>query len=152
VSVDPVTVIVSALALGAVAGLREAATDAVKDAYGALKRLVTDRYAAVDVGGVERRPDSAAKRASLAEDLTAEGAGDDADLLAAARAVLAAVREHGGGAAEVVGVDLDAIEAAAVRIADVASTGTGVKVRRATVAGEIDIRNVRAGEGPPDPR
>ena len=149
---DPVTVVVSAIAVGAVAGLREAATDAVKDAYAALKRLVVDRYADVDLGAVERRPDSPAKRQSLTEDLVAEGAADDADLLAAARAMLAAVREYASSAAGVVGVDLDEIEAAAVHIADVTSTQTGVKVRRATVAGAIDIRNVRAGEGPPDPR
>jgi len=150
--VDPVTVVVSAIALGAVAGLRDAATEAVKDAYAVLRRLVRDRYAEVDLGAVERRPDSAAKRESLTEDLIAEGAADDAEVLAAARTVLAAVREHESSAAEVVGVDLDEIEAAAVQIADVTSTQTGVKVRRAKVAGAIDIRGVQAGEGSPHPR
>jgi hypothetical protein len=59
---DPVTVIVSALALGAAAGLKDTASAVVQDAYGAVKALLVRHYADVDVGPVERRPDSVAQR------------------------------------------------------------------------------------------
>jgi|1186.fasta_scaffold354253_1 hypothetical protein len=62
---DPVTVIVSALAVGAAAGVKETAAAGVKDAYAALKRLLGERYGGVDVAAVERRPESEAKRRSL---------------------------------------------------------------------------------------
>ncbi|ETZ33608.1 hypothetical protein L839_5660, partial [Mycobacterium avium MAV_120809_2495] len=63
---------------------------AVKDTYAGLKRLITDRYKGVDPTGVENKPSSEAKRASLEEDLKDAGAEQDADLLAAAKAVIEA--------------------------------------------------------------
>jgi hypothetical protein len=41
---DPVTLIVTALAAGAVLGLKDAASAAVKDAYAGLKALVKKRF------------------------------------------------------------------------------------------------------------
>jgi len=42
---DPVTIILSALAAGATAALQETASQAVKDAYGGLKALIQKRFA-----------------------------------------------------------------------------------------------------------
>jgi len=139
-------VIVSAVAAGATAGMKDTAAGAVKDAYAGLKRLITDRYDAVDVTPVERRPESAAKRDSLAEDLQDAGAESDAELLEAARTVLAAVAEHAAGIGPALGIDLERLEAAAVRIRDVAADGTGVRGRDWNVTGDVEISGVRAGE------
>jgi hypothetical protein len=147
--VDPVSVIVSAVALGAVAGLRDSASTAVKDAYAALKRLISDRYRDVDVMPVERRPESLAKRQSLEEDLVASGVDADAEVLQAARGLIEQVKRHEASAAAVVGIDLERVEAAALRIGGVTSTGTGVRVREGRFAGDIDISDVRAGGEPP---
>jgi hypothetical protein len=147
--VDPVSVIVSAVALGAVAGLRDSASTAVKDAYAALKRLISDRYGDVDVMPVERRPESLAKRQSLEEDLVASGVDADAEVLQAARGLIEQVKRYEASAAAVVGIDLERVEAAALRIGGVTSTGTGVRVREGRFAGDIDISDVRAGGEPP---
>jgi len=148
---DAVTVITSALASGAVAGVKDTAVKAIKDAYAGLKRLITDRYAQVDVSEVEKKPDSKPKRDSLAEDLADAGAGEDVELLDAARRVLAVVRENSPQAAAAVGVDLERIEAAAVRIREVIATGGGVRGRDWAVSGDIDISGVRGGDLPAAP-
>jgi len=48
----------------------------------------------MDVTAVENRPESPAKRDSLAEDLQDAGAGGDAEVAAAAQRVLASVADH----------------------------------------------------------
>jgi len=147
---DPVsmTVVTSALAAGAAAGLKDTVAGAVKDAYAGLKRLLSARYAHVDVSAVEKKPDSKAKRDSLAEDLLDAGAGEDVELLEAARQVLCAVRESAPETGSAVGVDLEGLDAAAVRIQDVIANGTGVRGRDWTVTGDIEISGVRAGQPP----
>ena len=47
---DPGTLIVTALALGAAAGLKATAEQAVKDTYSGLKRLIIDHYHATKQG------------------------------------------------------------------------------------------------------
>jgi hypothetical protein len=143
--VDPVTMIVSAVAMGAAAGLTDTASTAVQDAYAALKGVITGRYPGVDVAAVESRPESTPKRESLAEDLADAGAEDDADLVEAARQVIAAVTAHDATVGPALGIDLERVEAAAMRIRSVTSDGTGVRVRDGRFTGDIDIGDVRAG-------
>jgi hypothetical protein len=147
--VDPVTIIVAAVALGASAGLKDTAATAVKDAYAGLKRLIVDRYERVDLAPVESKPDSENKRGSLAEDLAEAGAGTDGELLEAARAVIAAVRAHEASAGAALGIDIQRVEAAALRIHRVDAEGTAVRMRDTKVVGEIDIGDVRAGRERP---
>ncbi|WP_282779147.1 MULTISPECIES: hypothetical protein [unclassified Nocardia] len=149
---DPVTaVVVSAIAAGAVAGVSETASQAVKDAYTGLKNLLSGKYRDVDVTAVERKPNSAAKRESLAEDLEDAGVGGDSELAEAAVAVLEAVQQHAPRV--VVGVDVKNLVAAALEVADVRSTGDGVRVEDGTIGGDVRIHGVQAGiSEPPDPR
>jgi hypothetical protein len=144
-SMDPVTMIVSAIAMGAAAGLTDTASAAVQDAYAALKGLITGRYPGVDVAAVENKPESTPKRESLVEDLREAGAKHDADLVEAARQVIAAVKATNAGVGPALGIDLEGVEAAALRIRSVTSDGTGVRVRDGTFTGDIDIGDVRAG-------
>jgi hypothetical protein len=153
---DTVTVVVSALSAGAAAGLKDTATNAVKDAYAGLKRLVTDRYL-VDVSPLESKPHSEAKRASLAEDLQEAGADADVEVLEAAQRVIAVVAAHAPDTGPAIGIDLERLEAAAsVRIRDVTATGTGVRGEDWKVGGDLDISGIHAGspDGPqgPSPR
>jgi hypothetical protein len=144
-SMDPVTVIVSAIAMGAAAGLTDTASAAVTDAYGALKGVLTGRYPRVDVAAVENKPESIPKRESLAEDLADAGAEHDAELVEAARQVITAVKAHDAALGPALGIDLERVEAAALRIRSVTSEGTGVRVRDGTFTGDIEIGDVRAG-------
>jgi hypothetical protein len=89
---DPVTLIVMALAAGAALGLKDAASSAVKDAYGALKGLAKRRLAGrpggeLALGRYEQAPET--WRAPLEAELTAAAAGSDAELMAAAQALMA---------------------------------------------------------------
>jgi hypothetical protein len=88
---DPVTLIVMALAAGAALGLKDTASQAVKDAYGGLKALVKKRFTGRPDGELvlarhEQAPDT--WKEPLAAELTAADAGDDAELVAAAQAVM----------------------------------------------------------------
>ncbi|MGW4123056.1 hypothetical protein [Nocardia sp. NPDC004711] len=143
---DPVTAaVVAAIAAGAAAGVKDTAVQVVKDAYAGLKSLLSRKYQNVDVSGVERKPDSETKKASLAEDLEDAGAAGDAELAAAAAALLEAVRRHAPHA--VVGVDVDDLTAAALDISDVRSTGDGVRVKNSRIDGPAKISGVRSGFG-----
>ena len=149
---DPVSLIVMALAAGAAAGLKPAAENAVKDAYAGIKRLIQDRYAKVDVAPLEQKPESEAKQASLEEDLKESGAGADEELLAKAREVFAAVKEHDPEAAAAVGVLIEDVGADNLRIKKIEATGTGLELKRSKFEGDIDIGEVRAGGGGPTSR
>jgi hypothetical protein len=149
---DPVslTVITSAIAAGAAASLKDTASAAVKDTYEAVKALIRRRYASADVAAVEKKPDSEAKRGSLAEDLADAGAEDDDELARLAQALAEAVERSAPEAAAAIGVDLAQVKAAFLRVGSVEAEGTGVKVRDAEFTGGIEIGSVRAGR--PGPR
>lgn len=149
---DPVTIITTAVAVGTAAGVTDTAKQSVADAYSALKSLITRRYRGVDLRQVENMPESTAERESLAQALSERGAADDHELVAAARDLITAVRTGSEGAGAVVGVDLEMVEAAALRISGVSSQGIGVRVRGGHFSGDIDIHNIVAGPGePPHP-
>jgi hypothetical protein len=89
--VDPVTLIVTALAAGAALGLKGAASAAIEDAYAALKSLVRRRLIGRPDGELvvtrhEQAPETWA--APLVAELSAAGAGNDAGLVAAAQALM----------------------------------------------------------------
>jgi hypothetical protein len=124
---DPISLIVAAVVAGAATGIKDQAAQAVKDAYGALKRLLTDRHQ-VDVAALERKPDSEAKQASLTEDLGDTGAAADPAVMTAARHLVEEVRKHDAAGARAVGVDIDDVSAEFVRVSNVAVSGSGVGV------------------------
>jgi hypothetical protein len=95
---DPVTLIVTALAAGAASALQDGASAAVKDAYRRLKALVKKRFAdrpkaELVLAGHEAVPQT--WEASLAAELSAAGAESDADLVAAAQVLMSLVDEAG---------------------------------------------------------
>jgi hypothetical protein len=95
---DPVTLIVTALAAGAVLGLRDTASAAVKDAYASLKSLVSRRLGGRQDGDLvlARHAESPETwEGPLAAELTAAGAGSDRDLIAAAQALMRLADEAG---------------------------------------------------------
>jgi hypothetical protein len=95
---DPITLIVLALAAGATAGLQAVASSAVTDAYASLKSLVKKRLAGQQDGEmVLNRYESAPQvwEAPLAQELTNAGAADDSELIAAAQAIMTLTDEAG---------------------------------------------------------
>jgi hypothetical protein len=149
---DPVTLIVTALAAGAAAGLKPSAEQVVKDAYAGLKAFIQSKYPALILEPLEKKPESEAERASAAEDFADAGANEDNELLDRAQALLDVVKQHDRPAAEAIGVDLKEVEAEYLRIQKVRAAGTGVKVRKAKFSGGIDLGEVDAGAGSEHPK
>jgi hypothetical protein len=98
---DPITLIVTALAAGAALGLTDTASSAIKDAYAGLKALVKKRLgesqkAEIVLAGHEQAPDT--WQAPLMAELEQAGARNDSGLVAAAQALMHLVDEAGGQA------------------------------------------------------
>ncbi len=150
---DPITLIVTALAAGAAAGLKPTAAQAIKDAYAGLKSLIVSRHgkAAPAVDQLEAAPASKGRRTVAEEELGHTEASRDADVLRRAQALLDAVQQHAPDAARTIGVDLQDIKAGSLKLADIlarrSSGATGVSIRNAEVAGDISITGVTAGSG-----
>jgi hypothetical protein len=144
---DLTTMLVDAVALGAMTGLKETTSLAVKDAYKAFKGLLSGRYAEVSASGVESKPDSPAQRIALRELLGEAGAGEDTELLAAAKQLLEAIKADAPDAAEAIGVDLSAIEAVNINIENIiARKGSiGIRAKDISATGDVTIRGVDAG-------
>ena len=88
---DPVTLIVTALAAGAASALQDGTSAAVKDAYMRLRAAVRNRLAGRPDGELVLARHEAAPQtwqAPLTEELSESGAGDDAGLTAAAQALM----------------------------------------------------------------
>jgi hypothetical protein len=101
IGMDPITLIVTALAAGAALGVQDTASAMVRDAYASLKALVKKRLgggpgAELVLTKHEQAPE--AWQAPLMAELAQTGADGDGDLIAAAQALLDLVGEAGGGA------------------------------------------------------
>lgn len=148
--------IVLALATGAAAALEATASQAIKEAYGALKGYLQGKYQAVDVAQLEKQPASSKRRALLEEELGETSAATDSELLAQAQRLLALVTTQAPATAQVIGVDLADLRGASLRLYDITAQGptavTGVKVKGATIEGAIEISGIRAGQTPPAPK
>jgi hypothetical protein len=92
---DPVTsAIVGALSAGAISGLTDASKIAVTDAYQKLKSLLTRKFGSSSevvqaLEHLEAKPGSAERQEMLQKKMIAVDAGQDHEVLAAARQVLA---------------------------------------------------------------
>lgn len=144
---EPITAITTALALGAAAGLKETAEQIFKDGYATLKTLVKRKFppASPSLDQLEQAPESKARRAVVEEDLAKVGAANDVEVLQQAKALLD-LEKQAPAMAAVIGVDLEDIKGGVLRLSDVLSSGPGVRVKRADIRGDIDIRGVRAGQ------
>ncbi|MEU1525969.1 hypothetical protein ABZ413_27615 [Nocardia rhamnosiphila] len=151
---DPVTMVVAALAAGAAAGLSDTSKQVVADAYQGLKRLINGKYNSVDLEIVEAQPGSNSRQAVLFEELENAGAGNDEELIEAAQHLLRIMRAEVPEAIEAVGVKLRGVRAGGVEIYDVTATGNAVAVdgENLLVDGPLRISGIRAGmQEPPHP-
>ena len=157
---DPITVtIVTALSSGAVAAAKDVATQAIKDAYAGLKKLVVDRYkkAGPFVEALEAEPDSKATQEVLAKQLQGVEADPQAkdkaveliDLVLALQKQLAASKPSGAAAL----FDVKKLNAAKkFEIKGAYFTGGLVKGEEWTVGDDIsltDLHQSGSGETPP---
>jgi hypothetical protein len=95
---EPITLILGALAAGALAGVAESATGAVKDAYSGLKRLVAARFAgkpAAELALAEYAADPDTWQAPLAKALAETGTAADPAVINLARQLMEMLDETG---------------------------------------------------------
>jgi len=85
-----------------IAGLAKLAEPAIKDAYNALKVLITRKFgkehevvAAMDT--LEKHPESAGRGATLNEEVVKAGVQTDPEILKAAQALIEAIKAQPGG-------------------------------------------------------
>ena len=93
---DPLTMVISAVVMGAVAAVQDTAGQAIKDAYNGLKGLIGRKFA--QAGGaidqLEQKPASENRQGVLKEELEDTGAAADTEVLAAAQKLLALIEAH----------------------------------------------------------
>ena len=143
---DPITIIVSALAAGAAAGLKPKAEQAVKDAYNGLKALILHKYGKLSVDALEQKPESKAKRSSVAEDLSDAGAAQDTELLDQAMALLDAIKVHAQAEAAKLNINLEDIESAYFKLKSSAAEGdVNIGLKKGKFTDGIDMEGLTAG-------
>lgn len=146
---EPLSVsIVAALAGAATASLNDVASDAIKDSYAALKRLISDRYKkSAAVTALEEDPASEAQKSATAEALGKTEATEDEEVLALTRQILAELKRLPQNTVTALGIDIEGLRAAEVQISDVMASGTAVRIRDTQVTGRFDVSGIRGGTG-----
>jgi hypothetical protein len=138
----------SALVAGAVVGLRDDATRAVKDGYSALKHVVLRRFPSAEIAStieeLESQSPSPGDRETLETMLTAMPLEDIAELRAAINALAVAIKaeaSHDGS----VGVAIGKAVGATLLFGDVVASGDGTAVKIDRIdGGSADFRSVTA--------
>lgn len=95
---DPATVVMTAMSAGAVQGVRESATSAVKDSYQALKHLLSSRFSGqreAELALREYAKDPQVWQASLRAAVVETGAANDEKVIEAAQRLMNLLDEIG---------------------------------------------------------
>jgi tetratricopeptide (TPR) repeat protein len=150
---EPITAIVTALALGAAAALKEGSGQAVKDTYAAVKELIQQKYGHISLSQLEEKPECKNRRALVEGELAAAGAERDEVLLRKVKETMDAVQNYAPQIAAAIGIDMEDVKAGSVRVADIVASGSasGLKVRRLDVSGPVIIEGVHVGGAGVDP-
>jgi len=97
---DPISLILAALGAGALAGTKDTAATAVKDAYQSLKTLMKKRFEGDVLGQAmvdAQREEIKQAEGLLKDKITKAGADKDAEIIQAAQELLNQVKEQPGG-------------------------------------------------------
>jgi hypothetical protein len=146
---DPVSAIIGALIAGATAAMKETASQAVKDAYAGLKRILIDTYSIHSIGLVEKKPNNAAFRQAAESELKDSAALADRQVMEHALAVLtAALRDLANVSAGGYGIDAETIKAGQNLLIERVSGGhIGIRAGTIEAGGDMTLRDIQ-GTGP----
>ena len=148
---EPAASIADLLGAGATALAKHVLTEAVRDAYAALKDRIKAHYPSVHIDLLEKNPESKARRAIIEEDLTAAGADRDAELISLAQGVAVALKRVTPSDAAAIGVDLSGLTAAVIYLGD-KSAGGDVRISGiVSGSGNIVIGTSTTGVEPAEP-
>jgi hypothetical protein len=142
----PVSLVMSALALGMSAVAKDVGGQMVKDAYAALKRLITDRYKRGGaIAALEEDPSSEAQKKALEEALSKAGVDRDHEVVGKAKELSAALASAPRADLVAIGLHVGELEAINAHFADieVSGAGTGVDIGKAKVLGDFAVQGVK---------
>jgi hypothetical protein len=142
---EPVSGIVTVLALVGGAMLKTVVSEPTKDAYARLKRYIAEKYNGPAIESLEENPFSQARQLVVQEVLDETGLSHDPTASELAAALMELVIERDRQALEVVGVDIGKAKAVNIRLKDIVSTGSGVRIKDTEASGDIEITGVTAG-------
>jgi hypothetical protein len=145
---DPMTLLVSALVGGASEAVKATATAAVKDAYAALKGLLTRKLGGkkASLDSLEEKPESESRRTSVKEDLSETRAAADPEVMATAQQLVVAIQRDAPALGPALGIDFEKVSAGFLQVGKISSEGTGARLRDANIAGGIVIGEIIAGK------
>jgi hypothetical protein len=141
--VDVITVIVSALAAGATAGLKDTAKKVVTDGYNAFKSILIKKYPSVKVSLLEEDPKATEYQNVVKKNLTDSKADKDLDLLEATEKLVELLERHSSLTLQTFGVDLKKVKAAKEIVIKNYDSEHGIKAEEVE-AERIEIINERA--------
>lgn len=137
------TLAASALSIGASALIKGAATEAVKDAYNALKRRI-QLCAKDDVVALETEPDSNGRKAVIAEVIDRQSSEELEVIRDLSKVLTERIVDCGA-----IGIDIGNVSALNVRLSDISVIeGVGVRIEEAKVEANLEISGVTAGKKP----
>jgi len=142
---DALSAIMTAIISGAVASAKPTTEKVISDLYAGLKTLIQRKYSGVSLEAVEKKPESEAKQASLREDLVEAKVAEDNELLQQAQALLKAIAEQPPQVAQAIGIKLEDVKAANVRLQEIIVSGeqaAGVHIKQGEFSGDIEISKI----------
>ena len=145
---DPVTSgIVAALVAGATAAASETATQAVKDAYAGLKRILQDGYKLASAALLEKKPsDPSFQKAVEAELAGQPEVLNDKAVLQKVQAVQETLKQASPAQLAAWGVDLGKLEAAGDIIAErISGTAGGFRADEVKSGGTVRFSDITGG-------
>jgi hypothetical protein len=146
---EPITTtIVGALAAGAVAAAKDVASNAVKDAYAGLKRLITASYSKASpfADAVEADPSSTAEQTVLAKQLAQAGADNDQELRKAAEVLLEALQSLQEDARAQALFDFGKLRAMNVVLTNIETDGAVLRGDDVELAGDLRATGISQGQ------
>lgn len=145
---EPISMIVAALATGAAAALKPTAEQAVKDTYAGLKSLIQRKYHNVNVTTLENNPASKERQKILEEDLKTVNAGRDEEVLHQSQALLKIIEQQAPKVVEEVGLRVEDVKVgASLKIQEIlAQSGIGAEIRRTEIVRDLEVGKVQTGK------
>lgn len=143
---DALSAIMTAIISGAVASAKPTTEKVINDLYNGLKSVIHRKYSSVSLEAVEKKPDSPAQKAALQEILQDVKAEEDKELLQQAQLLLKAISEQPAQVAQAIGIKLDDVKAANVRLQEIIVSGeqaAGVHIKHGEFTGDIEISKVK---------
>ena len=143
---DPVSVIVGALVMGAGGAAKKVGGKAVRDAYAGLKGVIVDRYKhSTEVAALEKNLSSTTERRALETALAKTDVRRDQEVLQLVKRLTEALADAPQTALSAAGIQIEDVKAMNAQIGDIDVSGlaVGVSVKNVQLKRNLRFGNVK---------